>query len=379
MIIKNRKKISALAVSFFCLFFLTGVGCINFSSQSQGVMGMYRSENKGEAWAQITSMPTLEGVKNLSGLSVYNMFFDPSDDDAIYLATRGQGLYYSYNKGDSWQSSPHMNNKYIYSVVVDPADKCTIYATDGPHIFKTNDCLRSWSLVFTEERLNERLVDLAVDPDNSDIVYGAQLNGDVLRSEDAGKSWRIIKRFGFGIRDLVIDKVDSNTKRIYVAAYKDGLYRSDDSGIEWINLSVGFDGFNDSKQFNRIVMNNNKKDSLFWISKYGILRSDDAGKTWKSISLLTPPGSVDIYGFAVSPKNDKEIYYTGTVLDNKKKNLKSTFYISSDGGNNWVTRQLPTNTVPVSLYIYKKNTSMLFLGFTLFDSTASVQTKQFGI
>ncbi len=52
----------------------------------------------------------------------------------------------------------------------------------------------------------------------------------------------------------------------------------------------------------------------------------------------------------------------------KKTNVKSTFYKSSDGGNNWVTRKLPSNTVPVYMSVHPTNSSMIFLGFTLLDN-----------
>jgi len=178
---------------------------------------------------------------------------------------------------------------------------------------------------------------------------------------------------------LIANAVDSKTRKIYVAAYQNGLYRSDDGGNNWLDLSAGFQNFNDSKKFNRLVLNPSQSKSLFWVSKYGILRTDDDGQTWKELKLLTPPGSVDIFSFAVNPKNDKELYYTGTVLDAKKKNLKSTFYKSMDGGSSWVTKRLPADTIPVSLDVQPVNTKMLFLGFTQLENTQSSGKDQFGL
>ncbi|PIT87177.1 MAG: hypothetical protein COU31_04425 [Candidatus Magasanikbacteria bacterium CG10_big_fil_rev_8_21_14_0_10_40_10] len=370
-------KTKSLLASLVAVLVLSGASCLSLSGQSQGIVGMFRTDNKGDAWKAIAAYPTLQGVKSLAGLNVFRLYFDPSDPNAIYLATRGQGLYYSYDNGESWDFVDGLGNFYAYGLVVDPQDKCTIYVSDGPHIYKTEDCLRSWKLIFTEERSSERFVGLAVDYKNSKIIYGAEINGDILRSQDAGLSWRIVKRFGLGLREIA---VDPQTNKIYVASYEKGLFSSVDGAENWTDLSADFAKYSNSEKYNRLVFNSAKKDSLFWVSKYGILRSDDAGKTWQDLKLLTPPGGVNIYAFAVNPQNDKEIYYTGTILDSKNQNLKSTFYRTSDGGTNWVTKRLPTNTVPVNMFVHTKNSSMIFLGFTMLEEGQSKNSAgQYGI
>lgn len=355
------KKIQLL-LGMLAALVLTGAGCIQFIKTAQGPMGVFRSADAGETWQQKSVLLTAQGVKSLAGAKVYKIYTDPGDSKALYMGTRGQGLFYSYDNGDTWLATAAMNGKYIYGLSVDPRDKCTIYVSDGPHIYKTTDCQRTWNLLFTEERTTQRFAALAVDYGDSKTVYGAQLGGDIFRSKDGGVSWRIIKRFGFELRHLTVDQF--NARRLYAAAYKDGLYRSDDGGDNWVSASAGFENFNDSLTFNRLVLNPTQKDSLFWISKYGILRSDDAGASWSDIKLLTPPGSVNIYSFALNSKNPSEMYYTGTILGDNNKNVRSTLYKSVDGGVNWVTRKLPTNTIPVDLLVNRENGKIIFLGFT---------------
>ncbi len=354
------KKIHLL-LGLLAALALTGAGCIQFINTAQGPMGVFRSADAGETWVAKSTLLTAQGVKSLSGAKVYKIFTDPGDPKALYMGTRGQGLFYSYDNGDTWQESVAMAGKYIYALSVDPRDKCTIYVSDGAHIYKTTDCQRTWDTLFTEERTTQRFVALAVDNSDSKTIYGAELGGDIFRSKDGGQSWRIIKRFGFELRDLAVDPF--NPHRLYAAAYVQGLYRSDD-GENWDSAGTGFENFNDSLTFYRLVLNPAQKDSLFWISKYGILRSDNAGATWTDIKLLTPPGSVNIYGFALNPKNPAELYYTGTILGDKNENVRSTLYKSVDGGVNWVTRKLPSNTIPVDMLTSRENGKVLFLGFT---------------
>ncbi len=340
---------------------LIGAGCIQTGGSGSGTMGVFRSNDKGDSWAPALAVPTAQGVKNIGGVNVFRLHTDPSDPNAIYLASRGQGLVYTYNYGTSWQTVDVFGGRFIYGLAIDPSNKCTIYVSDGANIYKTTDCSRTWKLMYTEQRPSQRFVSLAVDFGNPKMVYGGITGGDVLVSGDAGLSWRVVKRFGTELQYLTTDPL--TPKRLYVATQRDGLFRSDDGGENWTDLNVGLDKFNDSKSFYRLVLNSGQKDSLFWISKYGILRSDNAGQDWTEMKLITPPGSVNIYSFAINPDNQKEIYYTGTILGEKNSHVRSTFYKSVDGGNNWVTKKLPTNTIPTYLLINPQNSSQLLIGF----------------
>ncbi len=347
------------------LFILIGASCITSGGAVTGPMGMYRSPDKGENWQSIAAFPSTKGLLSISGLKVFRYYLDPSDHNAIYLTTRGQGLYYSYNNGDSWQTAPAMAGSFLYGLAIDPLDKCTLYVVDSGKVYKTDDCMRTWKTVYIEQRTSERFTSVVIDSKDNKIIYTTQLNGDLLVSRDAGKSWSILNRFGKYLQYAINDPLAPG--RLYLATYRDGLLRSDDQGKTWVELGSGLKNFSGGKDFYRLVLNPGKKDSLFWVAKYGILRSDDAGKTWTDLKLITPPGSVNIYAFAINPVNQKEIYYTGTILGEKNTHVRSTFYKSTDGGANWVTKKLPTNTVPGLMFLHPDNPNMLFLGFTTFQ------------
>ncbi|MFA6547387.1 MAG: hypothetical protein WCT11_00370 [Candidatus Magasanikbacteria bacterium] len=359
------KKIQLLLLALIVGLLTTGAGCLQFGAQTVGPMGMYQSIDKGDTWKPITAFPTVAGVKSIATLKVYRVHTDPSDPNAMYLATRGQGLYYTYDNGVSWQVAPAMAGKFIYGLAVNPKNKCNIFVSDGQHIFKTEDCLRTWKNVYTEERPDQRVVSLAVDYGTSTTVYAAELGGDILVSNNLGVSWRVTQRFNFQLQYLVADQFTPG--RVYVAAYTDGFYRSDDSGLTWKNLSAGLDSFADANRFYRLVLNPGKKDSLFWVSKFGILRSDDAGTTWVDLKLITPPGSVNIYAFDINAKNQNEMYYTGTILGEKNVHVRSTFYKTTDGGKNWITKKMPTNTIPVSILINPTKENVVSMGFAILD------------
>ncbi len=356
----SSRKLSLVAILSALL--LTGAGCLQFGNNTvaPGPMGVFRSTDKGDTWAQANAFPTTQGVKSLSGVKVLRFYNDPGDPDAYYLTTQGNGVFYTYNKGDSWQYFTGLQNTTAYGLAIDPKDKCTIYVAEQLRLSKTTDCGRTWSATFTESLGSEKFVAISVDYTNPSVVYAALFGGDVLMSQDHGSSWRVIKRFDTNLKFITTDPQVSG--RIYAATAQAGGYRSDDGGVTWTSMNKTLAEFSGSYYFYRLVLNPSVKNSLFWVSKYGVLRSDDAGATWKALNLVTPAGSVNIYAFAVNPTSSKELYYTGTVLGETSN--RSTYHKSVDGGVTWMTKKLPTNTVPVYMEVNPKDTSMLLMAFT---------------
>lgn len=340
---------------------LAGVGC-SFGGKKQaaslGVAGMFVSADKGETWQSSSALPTTKGVVNLSGMSVYKLFSDPQDSSALYWASRENGFVYSYDEGRSWQQpAVDLQNGQIYSIAVSPSDKCTIYVSTGDRILKSDDCNRTWVEVYRESRPNVRIVSLTVNPIESKQLLAAENNGDLLESVDEGKSWYTISRFNTELADIFADKLQKNV--FYMAAKDAGFFRSIDKGQTWESLKDKMKDFPKANEYRRFFMQSEVSGRLYWISTYGILLSADSGSTWEAINLITPPGSAQIYGFAVNPKNTDELYYTATI------NNRSTFYKSVDGGVRWSTKKLPSGQLPTVLYVHPEKADVLYLGFTM--------------
>ena len=138
-----------------------------------------------------------------------------------------------------------------------------------------------------------------------------------------------------------------------------GLYVSANGGDNWSNNNAALKKFSGGISYRRHVLHPTLPNTIFWVSTYGILRSNDMGKSWSAYDLITPPGSANIYAFAINPQNENEIYYTATI------NTKSTFYKSMDGGNTWVTKKMPTGQSPTVLRVHPEQSSVLYMGFTV--------------
>lgn len=345
------------------MLIFVGQGCVSLGGNkvvTEGSAGVFVSTDKGENWTPLTALPEADGVKSIATANVYRIQEDPQDPGAMYLLTRDQGMYYTYNEGRVWQrpAEPLLQSGFIYSVAVHPKDKCTIFATNGNQVFRSSDCNRTYEEVYRESRSGVTIQSLKFENGEPFKLLMAENNGDLLQSMDSGKSWTVINRFGSQIVHIEADKLKSG--QMYVITRDQGLSRSVDGGQTWVSLGEKLKEYSGGLEYRGFVLHPTKANVIYWLSTYGILYSTNAGDSWQPIDLITPPGSVNIYSFAVNPKNDQEMYYTATLKDFSR----STFYRSIDGGKNWTTKKLPSGQIPITLKPHLEK-DYLYLGFAI--------------
>lgn len=349
-------KISLLAFSLILFGGGCSIGPGGNDVNTGGPAGVFVTTDDGEQWNQINKLPTADGVQNLQDVSVYRLFKDPLDPDALYWASRGSGLYYSYDKGKTWRKDDGLlANTFVYSIAIHPDDKCILFGTDGVNVYRSTDCARSWKKVHKEDRSNAKITSLTFQKNEPYKLFMSKENGDFLGTSDLGSSWQIMKRFNGSPERIYTDK--QHEGMVYMATENNGLFRSNDLGQNWTNLKEKLQEFAQGLDFHRAEVFPGNSNKIFWAAKYGILVSDDKGDSWESLNLITSPGTADIWSIAIHPEDDNKIYYTATVKE------KSTFYLSKDGGDTWSTKELPTGQWPVSLKIHSENPNIIYAGF----------------
>ncbi|HTM67944.1 MAG TPA: YCF48-related protein [Candidatus Binatia bacterium] len=338
---------------------LVGAGCISFNSgpstnaASDG--GVFKTANKGDQWAQKTAIPTTTGEKrSISNANVSFILQDPGDPNAIYIGTSDNGMFYSYDGGESWMQPAQLNRGRVPSIAVDSKDKCTIYVAVENKLLKSDDCSRTWNTTYLDSRLDKLTSAVAVDFYNPKILWVANNAGDLLKSTDAGVSWTPVKSFQNAIMKVAMNAADS--RHVYVATKTNGVWRSDDGGGTWADMSEAYKDFSGSKEYYDLAIGVSDPDTLVLASKYGLIRSTDGGNKWDAIDLLTPAGTTLIYSVAVDPKDANSLYY-GT---------STTFYRSPNGGANWVPKKLPSTRAATALLVDRTNPNILYLGMTRF-------------
>jgi len=341
------KKIFLVITVFSSILLLTG--CVRIQRGALGPFdgGVWISNDKGESWQQKVALPTLAGVKSLSDLNVNLFVFDPKDSQTIYIGGENAGLFVSYDNGESWQEITKLPKATIIGLAIDPKAKNIIYATIGNRIFKTTDCCRTWENIYLDIP-GVAVNALAIDPANSKIIFAGLADGRLIKSEDGGKNWKLFSDFRTNIKEILFNPKEP--KIVYLATQTAGIFRSTDSGLNWRKVE-GLEKFPGGQNYKYGFFDKTKRDALFILTDYGFLRSNEEVKDWKDYPLLTQPGQVKIYSFAVNQKNPDEIYYA----------TETTFYKSNNGGRTWITKNLPVKRLPIYLAINPDNPDTLYL------------------
>lgn len=370
---KSFKLILALAVVI-----VTTSAC-SFSTNSSSLRAIdssvFASADRGNTWKSLTAIPSTTGKPgSISDINVNLMTMDPQDNQAVYLASYDNGLYYTYNIVNGWNFVSGLPKTTINDVKVDPKSKCILYAAVSNRLYRSSDCARTWTQMYFDSNTGVTVNAVAIDQYNTSNIYIGTSRGEIIKSIDSGTSWRTIQRLDEGIARLLISPLDS--RLIFVATSRNKIYSfnsntttnaADSANLDanfqvenWTDLNDVLKDYNLGTSFKDIVINA-KDGVIFLATEKVILRSVDNGVTWEKLNLIQPEKDAVINAIAVNPANSNEIYYV----------TNTAFLRSSDGGATWTTKNLPTKRSGRELLIDFKNPNVVYLGTKKMDNQSS--------
>jgi photosystem II stability/assembly factor-like uncharacterized protein len=272
---------------------------------------------------------------------------------------------------------PHFGGWEVYHVAGSPADPDRLYASQstgwfGQLIQRSDDGGQTWQQVdhdFTYEGGAgthlwydgtpkpwefTRIWHLEASPADPDTVYAGAQDAALYRSDDAGKSWQELTGLrnhtsgpgwqpgagGLCLHTIILDP--ANPGRIFTAISAAGAFRSDDAGETWrpINRGLRSEGIPDPDAevghcVHRIALHPSRPDVLFMQKHWDVMRSDDAGDHWREISGNLPSD----FGFpiAVHPHEPETVYVVPIHSDSEHypPEGKLRVYRSRSGGDEW--------------------------------------------
>lgn len=217
-----------------------------------------------------------------------------------YAEFQGTGnLYRTVNSGGSWIGArsgiPGTDrNCFLPPYVVDPRDdQRMLYATQ--RIFETLNRGTNWAPISGDLTNGAGAIRaLAISPSDGDIVYAATNDGNVLRSDDSGFNWTLLKSDNPGwprvTRELFVDPGDPLT--VYLAGAVFGaphVQRSRDGGQTWEIL----DGDLPDEPVNVVIADvRGPIHVLYAGSDTTVYRSLDDGYSWRRLGLGLPTAAV---------------------------------------------------------------------------------------
>jgi len=344
----HKTKIFLIFPLLLLLIFLNG--CTTKPKYGNGI---FKSIDSADSWKQKTDICVLENeTKVLDRVNVNALIFDPQDNKTIYLGSKKQGLFVSFDAAESWQRVRTFPSGEIRSIAVHPQSKHIVYVAADNQVFKTLDAGRTWQVVYLEAVRGVVINSIAIDTSVPQRVYLGLSDGRLIRSQDNGFSWATISNFQTQIKEILINVY--NTQRIYVSTYQKGIFRSDNQGLDWASLLESLKNYDGAQKIAKITFQSYEPEILISASDYGILKTNDSGKTWTEYKLLTGSNKAKITSFAVYPPDPNIIYYI--AFD------KNVVFQSIDAGLNWTPKSVPTKNQLSQLIIDPLNPNVLYLG-----------------
>ncbi len=355
----TQHKFAIKWIGIFAALVLVGAGC-GGGGGNQADYGVYRSADKGETWGGASAVLTTSGEQQSlhQGVDVLRLVQDPVDEKVMYAITRSNGLWYTHDAGRSWDRprEERLTDGRVFGFAIHPSSPCTLYASTGNTLLKSTTCARSWVQIHatgTHDDGPNVITDVAINIQRPSELYLGTLAGSVLKSEDAGVSWRSVHREkNARVKQMLVDPFSAQTA--YVAYADDGIFRTQDGGATWVEVSPDKRDFRGSDEYSTGVFDPTTPDRLIIATKYGLLVTVDNGTTWEAMNLVSAPGEALIFSIAISPNTNNEIYY-GTL---------NAFYRSKNGGETWETQKIPTRRAVTALMVDRSDTKVVYLGAT---------------
>jgi len=299
----------------------------------------------------------------------------PTDPNRYFAAGADGGVWRTTDGGSSWTPlTDHMPTSAMGALALDPLNENIIYAGTGEAnyanhsryglgLYKSTDGGETW-LQLAEDVFGGRCFSkMVINPLNSQIIYAAITRAGgfpelaaakghpgatgplgLFRSDDGGSSWVQLTNGlpSLSTTDVAIDPSDPQT--LYAAIGRifghpdNGIYKSTDGGDSWGKLGGGLPSETLGRisvavapsMASRIYTLITRPSDAFGggASVLGAYRSDDGGGSWTSI----PVGSIQAtYGWylsvvSVQPTNPDVVIMGGLSLRR-----------STNAGANWYT------------------------------------------
>lgn len=278
----------------------------------------------------------------LSSATIGALAVAPSDPNVVYAGTGettiridvsyGDGIYRSSDAGRSWQHLGLRDTHHIGRICVHPDNPDLVYVAAlgdafGPNkergVFRSSDGGKTWRNILHQGR-DAGAVDISMDPHNPRILFAAfwharrsfwhlksgGTGSGLFRSVDGGDTWDALSGRN-GLPGGLLGKHGvsasaARSGRVYALVEaegdKTGLYRSDDHGDHWKQVSSHRDLMHRPWYYTHVFADTGQADTVY-ITNLQMWKSTDGGEHF--VEVTTPHG--DNHDLWIDPRNPQRM------------------------------------------------------------------------
>ena len=267
--------------------------------------GVYKSTNAGKSWELIGGSDLCDDEDAGGNCHYHGIVVEKEAPFKVLVgsggdqyAKEGVGLTGSEDNGESWRNSDDgfVRDVHVSKLIIDPNNSNVFYATtqgeteytdkvgDGAGVFKSTDRGNNWTQINNGLNSLETNV-LAVDPNDSDVLYLGTDDDGIYKSINGGENWeKLIPSASFGVGDIVVDPQNSDNVYMGTVDYfrlsesrgvlgDFGVYKSTDGGTTWEEFNSGLNHLGvfslELSEENRILYAGTRAGGVYWINLDG--------------------------------------------------------------------------------------------------------------
>lgn len=295
--------------------------------------GIAKTDDGGMEWKNIS-----DGFFKVG--SIGDIAVCESDPNVIYVGTGehavrgvmtsfGDGVYKSTDAGKTWKNIGLEKTRHISDVVIHPNNPDVVYVgAQGPvhgasadrGVYKSTDGGATWKkTLYVDE--NTGVSSLSMDYKNPRILYAAtwqhrrypwkvESGGPgcaVWKSTDAGETWtKIVEGLPKEMGKIGVSVSRANPNRVFAIVEaeksKAGVYRSDDGGKKWNQMTSDNNLTARSWYYMEIFADPVNADVVYVLNA-PMMRSIDGGRSFSNIRV----GHGDTHDLWINPKNNANL------------------------------------------------------------------------
>lgn len=286
-----------------------------WSVDEQNNGDLFKSKDGGKSWKLVPGM---------RGRSI-RAFAIADSNPKILTAGALEGVFRSFDGGDSWQQiSPvnHPDIKNIESIAVDSKDPNIIYAGTWHLPWKTSDGGKTWSNIKQGVIDDSDVFSIIIDHSNPDTVYASACSG-IYKSDSAGALFRKIQGIPGSARRTRVLQQDPVNPNVVYAGTTEGLWKTIDGGKTFKRISPANFIVNDV-----FVDPRNPSKLLVATDRNGVVASNDGGQTFRASN--TGYSHRQVSSLLIDSREPNVIY--AAVLNDKEF---GGVFVSRNSGESW--------------------------------------------
>ena len=209
-----------------------------YFKQGEPNEGLYMSTDGGENWEHVLKT-SVNFNPSIHRINRHNISYDLSTAIEGKTATRWysvfpeNGIYSSVDNGKTWgdKISSLVGHSIVYFVQTHPADGKTIYVGSDKGLFVSDS--RGSNLKTLGDLPPGDISSIAINPDNTEIIYVTIRDGALYKSDNGGESFSKIKD---GLYSKVVINYGFPNKIYLVGKSNEPSIYSNNGGDDWVDF-----------------------------------------------------------------------------------------------------------------------------------------------